>query len=130
MQVVYVIINANDLQFFNLKLTKKRQQILNLFEKSKAFSAHEIHTKLKDLDLATVYRNLNLFVEAGLIKEIRIDKDKVLYERIQDDHQHAKCIDCGDIRHFSVDKLALLKALDLDKFEIDQVDVIVRGRCC
>lgn len=112
-----------------MRKTKNRQLMLEILEAGGAYSAQGLHEVLPQMDLVTIYRNLSLFVDEGLISEIRVDKEQVLYEINKDDHQHAKCNDCGEIRHFEIDKAILLKSLNLEDFEIDDVEVIVRGRC-
>ena len=58
------------------KFTKQRKLILEqLFVSDRHLTAEEIYEKLKDdnIGLATVYRNVRMFSNIGIIKEIIVD---------------------------------------------------------
>lgn len=51
---------------------------------------------------ATVYRNLDLLVEAGLVQRQRLGRDRYLYEHVHTGqrHDHLGCRDCGRVVEF------------------------------
>ena len=48
----------------NIRLTEKRQRILDILKENHGtLSASDIHGELPDVDLVTIYRNLDLFTK-------------------------------------------------------------------
>ena len=63
------------------RYSKKREQILEVLTSVHgALSAHDIHAKLPALDLTTIYRNLDVFVEDGTVKKLQLGGKEPLYE--------------------------------------------------
>lgn len=113
-----------------IRLTDKRKKILKVLKTHKStLSAKDIHQKVPEVDLVTVYRTLNLFVKAKLIHKVLLDTGEVLYEYQKEPHYHAVCSDCERIIHFTAPEAKLKKLLQLENFKIDEVEVTVRG-CC
>lgn len=113
-----------------MRMTKHRQQILDaLTKKNTALSANEIHKKLPHINLVTIYRNLDAFVEAGTIKKLHLDTNEALYEFQKHPHHHALCTDCDNITHFNIDEKKLTSALKIPDFNIKDIEIIVRGEC-
>lgn len=123
-----VCYNANHLHM-NIRLTKKRQQILSVLQSSEeALSASGIHEALPDIDLVTIYRNLDLFTEEGLVKRLQFS-DEALYEYQATPHHHAICDDCQKMIHFAVPEKELKKLIQLKGFTIEDIDITVKGKC-
>jgi Fe2+ or Zn2+ uptake regulation protein len=113
-----------------LKLTPKRTQILAILRQHHGtLSATEIHAKLPDIDLVTVYRNLDLFVKAKLIKQVNLGTDETLYEYQNQPHHHALCTDCDKVIHFTAPDEKIKKLLGLENFTVDEIELTVRGTC-
>ncbi|MFM2482014.1 ferric iron uptake transcriptional regulator [Celerinatantimonas sp. YJH-8] len=89
-----------------LKVTAPRLQILKYFESSPIHhvNAEELYRYLQDkgeaLGLATVYRVLNQFDEAGLITRHNFEGGSAVFERNQHSHDHIICQRCGKIIEF------------------------------
>lgn len=64
-------------------------------------TADEIFTavreEISDLSLATVYKALEAFVEAGLAKKLTLGDGPARYDGRTDDHDHARCLKCGRV---------------------------------
>jgi Fe2+ or Zn2+ uptake regulation protein len=113
-----------------LKLTDKRKKILVLLQsQKKALSASAIHKMLPEIDLVTIYRNLDAFAKEKLIKRVSLGTDEALYEYQPEPHHHAICDDCERIIHFKAPDKKIIKLLGLEGFEVDELEVTVRGRC-
>ncbi|MCA9383165.1 transcriptional repressor [Candidatus Dojkabacteria bacterium] len=112
-----------------MRQTKARKSIVELLKKGGIFSAQEIHSALIEYDLATIYRNLKTFVEEGIISELNIDRAEKKYEYKQDDHQHAVCSKCGKVIHLEIDKNELNKFFKLKNFNIQDIEVNIKGHC-
>lgn len=111
--------------------SKKREQILNVLKKHHgALSAADIHKKLSELDLATIYRNLDIFVTDGEVKKLNIKDKEALFEYVQEEHYHAVCEDCDRVIHFTASGDKLKKLLKIPGFETDSIEITLRGNCC
>lgn len=112
------------------RLTKKRQAILDVLMKSKeALSAAEVHAKLPDMDLATVYRNLEYFTNEKVIKKLQLGKQEAKFEYQHEPHHHAICTECERVIHFTAPDEKIKKLLGIDEFQVDELEVTVRGIC-
>lgn len=49
---------------------------------------------------STIYRNINIFVDAGILDELRMPGGKTVYEKSRKSgrHSHLLCSGCGDVR--------------------------------
>jgi len=99
--------DPSDLKSIGLKATLPRLKILDLFESSKKrhLNAEEVYRLLiaEDIDigLATVYRVLTQFEQAGLLIRHHFDSDKAVYElNSGGHHDHLVCIQCGRVEEF------------------------------
>lgn len=127
--ITVICYNAND-SHMKIKLTKNRKSILALLQATRGtLSAKEIHQKLPDVDLATVYRNLDLFVKEKLITKVNLDTDESHYEYQQRPHHHAVCTNCNKVLHFSVPEEKIKKLLGLQDFFVEEIEITVRGTC-
>ncbi len=99
--------NGEQLKSMGLKATGPRMKILKLFEDSQQshLSAEDIYRLLlndqEDVGLATVYRVLTQFEQAGILVRHRFDDDKSVYELNRGEHHdHLLCIQCGRVEEF------------------------------
>ena len=90
-----------------LKATGPRMKILQLFEDQAHdhLTAEDVYRLLMaehtDVGLATVYRVLTQFEQAGLLVRHRFDNDKSVYELNKGGHHdHLLCIQCGRVEEF------------------------------
>ena len=82
--------------------TKQRDAILDIVNHSyDHLTAYEIYekcrSKIPNVSLGTVYRNLNLLVEEHCIKKIVCEKDVCRYDHMKREHSHFICKNCGKI---------------------------------
>jgi Fur family ferric uptake transcriptional regulator len=96
-----------DLKTIGLKATLPRLRILNLFETSpvRHLSAEDVYRALTaegmDLGLATVYRVLTQFEQAGLVSRHHFESGRAVYELNQGGHHdHLVCLQCGRVEEF------------------------------
>lgn len=99
--------NASDLKNMGLKVTLPRVKILSLFEKSKIrhLTAEDVHRLLisdeVDIGLATVYRVLTQFEQAGLLERHHFESGKAVFElNAGKHHDHLVCVNCGRVEEF------------------------------
>ena len=99
--------SPTDLKTIGLKATMPRLRILEIFEKStvRHLSAEDVYkTLLKegtDTGLATVYRVLTQFEQAGLLIRHHFESGKAVFELKQGGHHdHIVCVQCGHVEEF------------------------------
>ena len=109
-----------------IKLTKPREKILGILRKSsKPLSLKEIHTKISDVDFASVFRNMKLFNEIGLVAAISMGDGKTRYELITAKHyHHIICSNCGKIERLDVCFLNKIEKLTDFKIENHHMEFI------
>ena len=98
---------AQSLKDIGLKATLPRRRILELFETSKVrhLSAEDVYKALisegMDVGLATVYRVLTQFEQAGLLARQHFETGKAVFELNQGGHHdHLVCLQCGRVEEF------------------------------
>jgi len=94
----------------NLKVTPQRIAVLEALNKLKD---HPTADKIKEyvvknhpnIAVGTIYKTLETFVERGLVKKVKTEKDVMRYDAILDKHHHLYCEDSERIEDFFDDKL-------------------------
>ena len=99
--------SPQDLKSAGLKATLPRLKIINLFESSKVrhLTAEDVYKMLLseglDIGLATVYRVLTQFEQAGLLIRHHFESGKAVFELNQGTHHdHLVCLQCGRVEEF------------------------------
>ena len=99
--------NPTDLKTIGLKATLPRLKILEIFQTSdrRHMSAEDVYKHLlsdnMDIGLATVYRVLTQFEQAGLLARNHFDNGKAVFELNQGTHHdHLVCLTCGRVEEF------------------------------
>ena len=99
--------HIDDIHASGLKATAPRIKILRLLQQreQRHWSAEEVYHALlaesADIGLATVYRVLMQFVQAGLLHRIHFETGKAVFELNEGDHHdHLVCLRCGRVEEF------------------------------
>lgn len=99
--------NSESLKSIGLKATFPRLKILELFEKTdvRHLTAEDVYrlllTEGMDIGLATVYRVLTQFEQAGLLERHHFESGKAVFElNAGHHHDHLVCINCGKVEEF------------------------------
>ena len=97
----------HDLKNAGLKATVPRLKIINLFETStvRHLTAEDVYRQLLseglDIGLATVYRVLTQFEQAGLLVRHHFESGKAVFELNEGTHHdHLVCLQCGRVEEF------------------------------
>jgi Fe2+ or Zn2+ uptake regulation protein len=110
--------------------SKKRDAILAVLQKThQPLSAAVLHEHLPEIDLVTIYRNLEIFAAEKLVKKFHFDGAEAQYEYQHEPHHHAICTDCERVIHFKAPDKKIIKLLGLEGFAVDELEVTVRGKC-
>lgn len=98
----------SELQNIGLKATVPRITILDLFRKSatRHLTAEDVYRQLladgDDIGLATVYRVLTQFEQAGLLERHHFESGKAVFElKDGQHHDHLVCLGCGRVEEFA-----------------------------
>jgi Fur family ferric uptake transcriptional regulator len=99
--------NPSELKASGLKATLPRLKILEIFQSSSVrhLSAEDVYkillTENMDVGLATVYRVLTQFEQAGLLSRNHFETGKAVFELNEGSHHdHLVCLDCGRVEEF------------------------------
>nr|WP_315486588.1 ferric iron uptake transcriptional regulator [uncultured Undibacterium sp.] len=99
--------NTPDLKASGLKATLPRLKILEIFQNSSVrhLTAEDVYkillTENMDVGLATVYRVLTQFEQAGLLNRNHFESGKAIFELNEGSHHdHLVCLDCGRVEEF------------------------------
>jgi len=108
-----------------LRMTKQRQAILEELRKVKAHpTANEVYEmirkRLPNISLGTVYRNLEILSENGMIQKLELAGTQRRFDGMKDFHYHARCVACGRVDDVALDLTAIIdeSAMRLTDYEI------------
>lgn len=128
---------AVDLKKLGLKATSPRIKILQILEEASThLRAEEIYAMLantgEDIALATVYRVLAQFEQAGLLIKHHFDSDHSVFELNKGEHHdHLVCLKCGRVDEF-VDEVIEQRQEEVAKahgYEITHHTMYLYGMC-
>jgi Fur family transcriptional regulator, ferric uptake regulator len=99
--------NIDELKSTGLKATLPRLKILDVFHRGtqRHMTAEDVFRVLleerTDIGLATVYRVLTQFEQAGILSRSHFESGKAVYELNEGTHHdHLVCLDCGRVEEF------------------------------
>ena len=99
--------HVDELKSSGLKATLPRIKILEVFQHAKRrhMTAEDVYKALlgedADIGLATVYRVLMQFEQAGLLTRSNFESGKAVFELNEGQHHdHLVCLDCGRVEEF------------------------------
>ena len=130
--------NPSELKASGLKATLPRLKILDIFQNAKVrhLSAEDVYKMLLadnlDVGLATVYRVLTQFEQAGILVRSQFDGGKAVFELNDGDHHdHLICTTCGTVVEFTdteIEKRQHKIAKD-NGFALESHTMLLYGTC-
>ncbi|MEO8163276.1 MAG: Fur family transcriptional regulator [Ilumatobacteraceae bacterium] len=116
------------------KLTPQRRLMFQLIhDNDKHPTAEALYAiasaNMPGISLRTVYQTLNELAEMGELQLIDVGIGATRFDPNIDDHHHAVCHICGEIRDVYVDGAALLKPTGAEEFSVTDVGVLFHGTC-
>lgn len=119
-----------------VRITPQRYAILAyLVDTMSHPTADEIYqalaTKFPNMSVATVYNNLRLFKEAGLVQELTYGDASSRFDANLEEHYHIICRACGKIEDFKYPPLSDIEAEAAEKtgFKIEDHRMELYGYC-
>ena len=108
-----------------LKVTSPRVKILRLLQlpENQHLSAEDLYKKLleqgDEVGVATVYRVLNQFDDAGIVTRHHFEGGKSVFELThQEHHDHLVCLKCGEVIEFNDSLIEQQQRLIAEKYGI------------
>ena len=123
-----------------IRMTKQREIILEELKKLRTHpTASELYdivrTKLPKISLGTVYRNLEILAEMGMIKKLEIAGKEKRWDGDISKHYHFRCMKCGKVEDIFLkdDDLATLDSFFKnrinDNVKFEEMNVEISGLC-
>lgn len=130
--------DQSELKNAGLKATLPRLKVLSLFENSKErhLSAEDIYKIMinsgEDVGLATVYRVLTQFEQAGLLVRHHFESGKAVFElNSEGHHDHIVCVKCGRVAEFYDEEIEKRQkeAAEAHGFSMQDHSLTIYGIC-
>ncbi|WP_270182611.1 peroxide-responsive transcriptional repressor PerR [Alkalihalobacillus sp. CinArs1] len=119
-----------------VRITPQRHAILEHLIQSMAHpTADEIYKSLEgkfpNMSVATVYNNLRVFKEIGLVKELTYGDSSSRFDCVTTDHYHIICDECGKIVDFHYPGLDEVETLaeQVTGFKVGDHRMEIYGSC-
>jgi len=117
--------------------TERRSLLRSIFAQHRHIDAEEILAAVRatgqKISRATVYRNLELLVECGLVARVGLPGGRTVYEHLHPGlrHDHLTCRDCGRIVEFVSPGISALLAEICRAHDFDPTapQLQIHGRC-
>ena len=120
-----------------LKATPQRVAVLRELGKKRHPTMDEMYNGIREenptISLATVYKNVNLLKEEGIVIEINMPNGKMRYDYLARPHIHLVCKSCGCVEDLDYDENLLNFQNILENSRdvmIDRLDVIASVERC
>jgi Fur family ferric uptake transcriptional regulator len=118
------------------RMTKQRQVILEEIRKVNTHpTADEVYRmvrlRLPHISLGTVYRNLEILFESGLIQKIGPLSSQMRYDGVPENHYHIRCNHCGKVEDVMVKSIGNIDAhvRDITDFNVTGHKLEFTGVC-
>ena len=127
-----------ELKSSGLKATLPRIKILEVFQRTERrhMTAEDVFKALlnegADIGLATVYRVLMQFEQAGLLSRSNFESGKAVFELNEGEHHdHLVCLDCGHVEEFYDAEIEQRqRAVTISRgFELQEHSLSLYARC-
>ena len=130
--------HAEELKSSGLKATLPRIKILEVFQRTERrhLTAEDVFKVLlaegADIGLATVYRVLMQFEQAGILLRSNFESGKAVFELNEGQHHdHLVCLDCGRVEEFFDPEIEQRqRAIAVTRgFELQEHSLALYARC-
>ena len=132
---IIILITVTDL-VSTMKYSKQREYICNAVKASHMHPSADdvfeaVRRDMPNISLGTVYRNLNLLVENGVIKKISMPDSCDRFDGRCDEHCHAVCVRCGKILDVEIDPAGIVGSVlkQQNSFIVNECQLVIKGIC-
>jgi Fur family ferric uptake transcriptional regulator len=119
-----------------MRLTTQRQIILEELGKVTSHpTANEVYDmvrkRLPRIGLGTVYRNLELMAETGIILKLEVGGTQKRFDATVVPHYHIRCLSCGKVDDIEIPVMAEIDktAADISKYQVLGHHIEFSGIC-
>ena len=117
-----------------IKLTRQRHDVLNaIINIGRPFPAYDLRDDLADeMDLATIYRNLDMLSGEGIIRQVMNENERQYYElacKHNPEHPHFYCSCCGKIFCMGKEKYIQPGKVLSGDFTVEGTVITFKGIC-
>ncbi|PIR22565.1 MAG: transcriptional repressor [Deltaproteobacteria bacterium CG11_big_fil_rev_8_21_14_0_20_45_16] len=127
----------NELRSRGMRITKAREDLIHFILKTSGhWHIQDLAIKAKkhlpNIGIATVYRTVNLLVEAGFVTKSEVGHGPARFEvTAAEHHDHLTCLDCGNIFEFENDQIESLQEKTAKKlgFKLQDHKMELYGHC-
>lgn len=119
-----------------VRLTDQRKALIKYLITSHAHpTVEEIYNDLQDeagsMSLATIYNNLRVLVDAGIVYEMKFTDVSSRFDFIRHKHYHIICTNCGKVADFEVPDVSGIKqqAREQTGYVVNEVKLELYGIC-
>jgi len=95
-------------------------------------SADRVWDRVRDrfpmISRATVYNTLNLFVEKGLLRELHLAEDSVVFDPKLERHHHLIDDETGQIHDIAWNKVQIKNIRSISNYDINEYQVVMHGK--
>lgn len=116
-----------------VKVTKARLSIYNLLkETDRCITADYIYSKCKDINLSTVYRTLEIFLEKGIVDKFELGEGKSSY-KLKNEDIHKHILEC-DLCHKEIEVPCPMQQIEeilrnQTGFKVKEHNLTLKGIC-
>lgn len=119
------------------RATSQRTVLLDIIRRADGhLDADELYRRAREsghaISLSTVYRNLKLFRDQGLVKERHFAEEHHHYEvKASEEHHHLVCVSCGSVTEFASPLAKRLKreVESANGFRVTDTEIRIQGYC-
>jgi Fur family ferric uptake transcriptional regulator len=118
------------------RMTRQRRVILNELRKANShLTADEVYQmvrrRLPRISLGTVYRNLEILSESGVIKKLELGSAQKLFDGKAEAHYHVRCMRCNRVDDISGDLSSIISDVfsNVSDYEIIGHQLVLTGLC-
>lgn len=119
-----------------LRMSRQRRLVLDALRSTTAHPTaeevyHMVRRDMPSIGLATVYRNLEVLSERGLIRRIDPVTETRRYDGDLSGHYHVRCLRCGRLDDLLMPKAASLQqaAQDRTDYQLENHTLVFNGVC-
>ena len=125
---------AMNLRNHHLKVTPQRLKIVESLNTFGHLNIDMLYQEVKEaypnVSLATVYKNIAIMTENGLLEEVKIPESKSVFEIRKEPHLHLHCTQCGKIEDFRFDIAQIsAEAAKVSGYDVGHAELIFSGVC-
>jgi len=125
---------AKTLREHSLKVTPQRLKIVESLEQFGHLNIDMLYSEVKrehpNVSLATVYKNIAIMTENGLLDEVKVPETKSVYEVKKEQHHHMRCIRCGRIDDVNISLDEVVKAMETTTgYRVVRSETVASGIC-